>query len=572
MALDLSQLEPSAENAEKHFPPDDIGPIWQKNDDGDWLMPEDLGYYTIGWDAIGWGESELPALKGDGGLRLTPEQMRITLWFYAIDDDGDFVYPQAVYQAFKGAGKDPFGAFLAVNELIGPCRFSHWEHDEDGGKRPVAKDNPDALVQLAGVNKAQTRNTMDMVNKLLAPKALRAKYHLDVQRELVYAYQGQRRLEMLGTNPEGAEGNRASFAVMNEIQHWTPGKSGKKFHDTIADNVHKLAGNHYICITNAYEPGENSVLEDIRLTQERVWAGLEPDAGWLYMSREAHPASPLEPEWVPFIMGMIIGDAWWQKNNMKTLTKKVLDRSRAMSRTRRMYYNQIVDAESKLFTKDGWADAFAEGSLGSTDDLKRGDEVVLGFDGGRSDDATALVAIRIKDKLIVPLMVEHKPEGPLGENWKVQPHVVDEHVRRAFAEYEVRAFFADTHLWESYIAQWSEEFRETLGARASADSAIGWDMSGKGNRKRVADAWDAYLAALADGRLKHNGDPLLTMHALNAYRGHNGLGLVARKEKPDSPRKIDAMVASYVAYAALQAYLEKGKKPARKYRRTMLRA
>src|SRR5699024_1193619 len=48
-------------------------------------------------------------------------------------------------------------------------------------------------------------------------------------------------------------------------------------------------------------------------------------------------------------------------------------------------------------------------------------------------------------------------------------------------------------------------------------------------------------------------------------------GLIARKDNPESPRKIDAMVAMYIAYAALEDYLQKGKKQ-QTYRRTMLRS
>lgn len=562
MAIDLTQIEPTPENAAKYFPPLDIGPIWLKDDDGEWLLPE----HTIGWEAIAWAESTLSAIRGEGMLQLTPEQMRVTLWFYAVDDEGDFTYQQAVYQAYKGAGKDPFGAVLAIIELIGPCRFSHWEYDEDGNKHPVAKDNPDGLVQLAGVSKAQTRNTMDMVPKLLS-KTVRQEYKLDVQREIVYAYEGQRRMEMIGANPTALEGNRASFGVLNEIQHWVPSQGGQNLHNTIRDNVGKTPGNHYICITNAYQEGQGSVLEDIRIEQEKVWAGIAPDSGWLYMSREAHPEAPLEPEWVPLIMDTIIGDAWWQRGNMKALAKRVLDGSRPPSRTRRMYYNQVVSSEDKFFNAAEWGNALAEGCLGTELDLRPNDEIVLGFDGGKTGDATALVAIRVRDKLIVPILVEQRPEHwPKDQRWEVDRSLVNEEVHRVMDTFQVRAFFADTKLWESYIAMWSEEYGGVLQVRATATSAIGWDMSGSGSRERVSKMWELYRSSIIEGRLKHNGSGILRLHALNAHMGHNGKGLIARKDKPDSPRKIDVMVASYVAFAALSSLIEKGTTPKRPIR------
>ena len=107
-----------------------------------------------------------------------------------------------------------------------------------------------------------------------------------------------------------------------------------------------------------------------------------------------------------------------------------------------------------------------------------------------------------------------------------------------------------------------------LAVKAAGDSTIAWDMSG--NHRKVADTWELYRDAIIQGKLFHNGDKFLRMHALNAHLGHNRSGMIARKDGPESPRKIDAMVASYVAYAALQKYLETGK-PRKTTRRTMLR-
>lgn len=561
--VDLATLEPCQENADKYFPPQDIGPIWQKDTFGQWIYPEQ----SLGWEAVVWAETNLRALRGNGMLRLTEEQVRVILWMYALNDNGDFTYEYAVYQAFKGAGKDPFGAVLCIIELIGPCRFSHWEYDEDGNKHPVATDEPDALVQLVGVSKSQTNNTMRNMPKLLGKEVTNA-YNLDIQREIIYVVGTGKKLEMVGSNYTALEGNPVTFALMNETQHWLPSQSGIDLYDTLYDNVGKTPGARFLCITNAYEPGRGSAAEKIRTHVEKVWAGREPDAGWLYMSREAHPKAPLDAAWVPFIMERIIGDAWWQRSNMRSIVLRVLDRSRPASRIRRMYYNQIVASEHAFFSPQEWDGAWAEGCTGRREDLNPGDEIVLGFDGGKTDDATALVAIRIKDKLIVPLVIEQKPDGPDGDTWKVDEHIIDSEVHYAFQTFKVRAFFADPALWQSYIAAWSEEYREVLQVKAAGDSSIAWDMSG--NHRKVASTWELYRAAIINGQLKHNGDKFLRMHALNAHLGHNKSGMIARKDGPESPRKIDAMVASYVAYAALQAYLERGKRE-KTTRRTMLR-
>lgn len=562
--FDLTGVEPSQENADTLFPPVDIGPVWQTNEAGDWELPE----YTIGWDVIAWCEENLRSPTGSGEpLEFTPEQMRIVLWHYAVDEDGNWSYWKTLYQSPKGSGKDGLGAILGVAELIGPCRFSHWEYDEDGNKYPASREHPTALVQFAGVSKAQTNNTMDFVSTLLPQETIN-KYKLDVQKEIVYVSGTSRRIEQVGANFAALQGNRATYLVLNEVQHWYPSQGGPRLYDVLKNNILKTRG-HFLAITNAYEPGEDSVHERIRLEQEKVWAGLAKPSGWLYMSREAHPKAPLSPEWAKYILFRIYGDAWWQTRDLSLIAKEALDGSTPPSQTRRMFYNQIVASEDSFFDQAEWDGARAPNCFGTKADLKRGDEIVLGFDGGKTDDATALVAIRIKDKLIVPLLIDQKPDGSLGETYRVNEQAVNEEVHGAFQDYKVRAFFADPALWQSWIASWSEQYREELMVRPSNMSSIAWDMSG--DHKKVASMWELYHSAIRTGQLKHNGDRVLRVHALNAKRGRNKAGLIARKENPESPRKIDAMVASYVAYAALQAYLERGKTPARRGGGRMLR-
>lgn len=560
---DWTQLEPSQENADKYFPPADIGPIWLKDTWGNWLLPE----YTIGWDAIAWAEMNLSALRGGGPLELTPEQMRVMLWHYAIDETGEFTYEYSVYQAFKGAGKDPFGAVMAIIELIGPCRFSHWIYDGEGSKSPAVTDEPDALVQLVGVAKAQTHNTMVHIPKLLN-KRVRAEYGLDVQKENVYVTGTRKKLQMVGSSPGVLEGNPSTFALANETQHWLPSQGGEKLWETIYDNVGKVPNARLMAITNAFMPGEESIAEAIRTEQEKVWAGLKEPSGCLYMSREAHPEAPLHPDWVPFIMERIIGDAWWQRKNIRSIISRVLDGSRPPSRTRRMYYNQVVTSEDAFFSPAEITGARREGAFGDKRDLSPGDEITLGFDGGKTDDATALVAIRIKDKLIVPLLVLQKPDGPMGEGWRVSEQEVNEAVMEAFDVYSVRAFYADPALWQSWISTWNESYREQLGVRASGHSSIAWEMSS--SNQKIGRAWESFYDAIRTKRLHHNGNRVFELHAINARRGRGRGGLIARKDNPESPRKIDAMVAAYIAYAALEDYLQKGKKQ-KTYRRQMLR-
>lgn len=95
--LSLEGVIPSQEAADELFPPDIIGPTWQKNPDGTWLLPE----HTLGWEILGWVADWL-TFPDEKPWIATPEQARFILWFYAIDENGRFVYRKAVLQRMKG--------------------------------------------------------------------------------------------------------------------------------------------------------------------------------------------------------------------------------------------------------------------------------------------------------------------------------------------------------------------------------------------------------------------------------------------------------------------------------------
>lgn len=552
--IDLTGVEPSLETAMQFFPPTDIGPLWQTDSDGNFLLPE----HTIGYEILGWTYEWL--CNPDGGAWIfTDEQARLILWFYAVGapgtaDDGEFIYRQAVYQALKGAGKDPVAAVLSIVALIGPCLFSHW--DDEGN--PVAKDDKSAWVQIAAVAKGQTKNTMKLIPSLLPERTRKAFGNVDVQKEVVYAYGGTRFLEVISSASRTLEGNRPTFLVCNETQHWIPSQGGIDLYETATYNVLKTPTGRFICITNAYEPGEDSAAQRVREGQEKVWAGLEEDSGWLYCSREAHPDSPLTKEWAPFILELIRGDAVWL--NIKNIVKSMADSAYSVNRIRRMFYNQITAASDSVFSPSEWSAAQGLQMWGDKRDLEEGDEVTLGFDGGKTDDATALVALRLRDKLLVPLAIWQKPDGPSGEGWRINDLEVDSEVHLAFQSYTVKAFYADVNLWESYIANWSDQYREELVIKASANSTVGFDM--RGNQQKIARMFEAFMQSVLDKKLFHNGDKLLRVHVLNAKRRRNRFGLTFAKENAESPRKVDGLAAALLAFIAERDLAESGKNKA----------
>ncbi|QOV06131.1 terminase large subunit [Streptomyces phage Salutena] len=521
--------------------PSFIGPTWQKDAFGRWVLPDK----TLGWQIAGWCSEWLLAEDG-GPWKFTREQLRFVLHWYAVDEAGRFKHRKGVLQRMKGWGKDPLLAVLCLVELVGPSRFSHWDENGD----PVGVAHPQAWVQVTAVNQSQTTNTMSLIPSLMSD-AFKAKYNIKDGAVLIRANGGKQRLEAVTSSYRALEGKRTTFTLLNETHHWVQGNNGHKMYETIDGNATKK-DSRYLAITNAYLPGEDSVAERMRESFDKIREGRMADIGFMYDSIEAHPKTPLTAESLRIVIPKIRGDAVWL--NVESIIASVMDATIAPSRSRRMWLNQIVAEEDAIYGPAEWDPLLDEGKS-----LKPGDEIVLGFDGGKSSDSTALVALRVRDMHAVLLNIWEHPEGEAAKDWTVPRHEVDSAVHEAFRLFDVKAFFADVALWESYISDWSETYGEQLAVKSPVGKdAIGWDM--RGSQKTVTLAHERLMRTIFDKKLSHDGDLTLRRHVLSARRRTNNYGISFGKESKDSPRKIDAYAALMLAHEALYELRTRGKK------------
>ncbi|WP_241695035.1 terminase [Streptomyces sp. C] len=375
-------------------------------------------------------------------------------------------------------------------------------------------------------------------------------YGIKAGAELIRANGGRQRLEAVTSSFRALEGGRVTFTVLNETHHWVTGNNGDRMYETIDGNATKK-DSRYLAITNAYLPGEDSVAERMREAFEKIREGRASDIGFMYDSIEAHPATPLTPEAIRIVLPKIRGDAVWLR--VETILQSILDTTIAPSRSRRMWLNQIVASEDALYGPAEW-DVLRRDEL----ELKPGDEIVMGFDGGLRDDSTALIGLRISDSYAFVIGLWEKPDGPAGKDWEVPRLQVDSAVHDAFKVFSVQGFYADVALWESYISEWSETYGEGLAVKAPGKDAIGWDM--RSSLKAATMAHERLMRTVFDKKLVHDGDLKLRRHVLNAVRRTNNYGVSFGKESRESPRKVDAYAALMLAHEALFDLRARGKK------------
>ena len=219
-----------------------------------------------------------------------------------------------------------------------------------------------------------------------------------------------------------------------------------------------------------------------------------------------------------------------------------------------MWLNQSKAGEDALYQKADW-DPLRVG-----DELRKGDKIALGFDGGKTDDATVLVAIRIKDRLVQVLHIQEK--GPDDrDDWEVDRIAVDSAVHQAFQMFDVVGFYADVALWESHILEWSRIYGDQLAVKSSATDPIAWDM--RKSLKAVTMAHEQLMSAIFQKTIRHTGDRALRRHVLNVRRRDNNFGTSFGKESRESKKKVDLYAGMMLAYTCVRDFELRGKEKRR---------
>ena len=516
-------------------------------------LPEGEPALTLGWIAAHWAESWLIQPNGPRAgqpFRLTRDQLRFLLWWYALDDQAHWLFHHAARRLAKGSGKSPFAAVLALIELCAPVRLERFDTRAPGGclGRPV--DMP--WVQIAATAESQTVNTMRMV-RAFAPKgsAVVEEFGLDPGKTKYYK-QADGLLEIITSSFTAAEGAEATFVIGDESEHWKPANGGPDLAATLEDNLAK-SGNRMLETANAWVPGEDCVAEstwDAWVMQELGM--LQGESRILYDARIAPPDTDIEDE-ASLIAALewVYGDCDWKLTeagtvDVRPMLQRIWSPKSKPSESKRKYLNWPAAHEDAWTTTEAWS-ALAD----PTRVVEDGEDIVLFFDGSKSRDATALIACCVEDgHMFVPKTIDGRdtiwqPDPSHDSDDEVDVEDVDNAVDHVFETYRVLGFFGDVKEWESFVKiTWPKRFADQLLVKAipagKDPQAIAWDM-----RSHTYDftlAVELTEAEIDDQMFSHDGNALLAQHVKNMRRRPNRYGVSVGKESPDSPKKIDAGV------------------------------
>jgi len=526
--------------------------------------------FGIGVAVVEWCERWLRHHLTGAPWRFTPGQFRFVILWYAIGENGRWLYRSGVKRGAKGTGKDPFLGALANAELCGPTRPAL------RSGRWVGEPHRMALVQIAANSEAQASDVLRVANAMV-DQDMAAEYGYDKGILRTQLNGTGSRIELLTNSEASAEGDPATAIFLNESHHMTDSNGGQRLASVARRNVGKSPGGmaRLLEATNSHMPGEGSVAEDSYEAWQAQVAGRTRRQDILYDSREAPPHLSLHDE-AQLMAGLeaSYADAPW--TDLERIRDEAQDPRVPVGDAIRFYFSSLPTSE------DAWVeprkfDALRRASTAIED----GDHVTLFLDCSKSSDATVLAGCRVSDGHIFAVRGWQRPHGDRGKGWLAPRDEVDAEVRAAFERWSVQWFGVDPSparddeneslYWANLVDEWHRDFRDRVAIWATPGtkgSAVAFDMrlSQTGGRDRVRMLTEeAELTAKAiddDASLTWGGgdsDEMLRLHVLNARRRPNQWGVSIGKQSRSSSRLVDFAVAAVGARLGRRLVLNSGK-------------
>ncbi|WP_243063197.1 hypothetical protein [Humibacter sp. RRB41] len=533
---------------------------------------------SLGWLATWWIETFTVHGPGDvvgQPVRFGDEYTGFIVDCYTLDARGRRLYDSGFLSRPKGCDKSGLAAKVALFEAFGPARFAGWAN---GGEKyeflghtytykrgePMGRTVTSPFVRILATEEEQTGNTFGTIH-----------YNLTDSRAPLFDLQawgvipGLSRIVIPGggqivrstSGASSKDGGLETFVVFDET-HLYNSPQLREMYQTVADNLGKrsmIAEPWSLETTTMFAPGEDSIAEQTYAYADAIEEGRAKRPRLLFDHRWGEVKDLADEDELRAGLIDAYGDAL-EWNSLEDLINKVWDPRQPQSRSRRMRLNARTAAQNAWVSPEDWTPRGRVQIRALVRKAKlekgfvrpwNGDKVALGFDGSLSNDATALVACRIRDRYLFPLHIQEKPDGPEADDWEVDQDAVDAAVSAAFEKFEVVAFYADPPYWQDWVRSWAKEYGEQLEVKASAKNEIAWYTK---RDVQMAEALELLHTAIASGTMSHDDDtPLgkvMSRHFLNARRWERRGGTVIGKETKNSSKKIDAAMAGTLAFQA----------------------
>ena len=522
------------------------------------IEDKDHRWPSLGAEVVAWGETFLTygpgELKGEP-YRFTAEQRALIRRAYEVYPQGHKLagrrrFKRVVWSLRKGTAKTELLAIIAITEAHpdAPVRCDGW--DADG--RPVGVGVRSPYIPLVAFSLTQTEDLAYAVARSIVEDADLPELDPGMERIMVLDGRGREvgKIVPLGGSPNARDGARTTFQGVDESHRLFLPRL-KSSHNIMIQNTYKRVGADAwtLEVTTAFDPGQNSVAEEAHAYAEQIARGKVSDPRLCYFHRQAEDHMPLDtPVQVMEALVEASGPAAEWSGDLDALVSHYFEPGTDRTYFRRVWLNQPVAGAGRAFDLSRWRELSTEAPDFSSDDL-----IVLGFDGARRRDATALVATHVVTGYQWLAGLWEKPDV-IDADWEVPSNEVDDLIEEMFETYDVWRLYGDPPYWDDRLDAWAGKYGD--------DRVVKWWTN---RPKPLSYAVRNFNEAIEGGIITHDGNEDLATHVSNAFReellirdDQDRALWVIRKERRESVNKIDAAMAAILSWEARGDCIVKG--------------
>lgn len=459
-----------------------------------------------------------------------------------------FVYRRALLVGPQKLGKGPTTAAHTLVEGVGPALFAGWAARDDGYAcsdhgcscgweyayepgEPMGMPWATPLIQITAFSEEQTGNVYDALRPMIEYGPLSDV--IPKTGEGFIRLPGGGRIDTVTASAQSRLGQRITFVPQDEVGLWTKANGMAKVADTQYRGLAGMGGRAALT-TNAWDPAEGSVAQvQYESAAKDVYRQFKQPPSNLSFRNKAERRRIYQ-----FVYGEALKShgGHIDVDSIEAEAHDLIERD--LAQAERFFGNRIVAGSDAWMDPKVWDER--DGRKADVPAPKPGESITIGFDGSLRDDSTALVACRVEDGHLWLLGIWECPaDEAAAAEWEVPVTEVDAKVAEVFRTYKVERMYADPAYWQDIVGRWASEFGEK--------TVMEWWT----NRDRaMAAALERFHTAATTGQLSHDGGEVLARHVGNAKKKETRSGTLIRKDRPGSPRKIDAAVCAVLAYEA----------------------
>lgn len=449
----------------------------------------------------------------------------------------------------KGKAKTELAALIAACELHpeAPVRCKGWTKKGE----PIGGPVDDPYIPMMAYTEEQSEElAFGALSVILENSHVAGDFVIGVDK--IERIKGDGVALAVASSPNANDGARTTFQHFDETHRFTLQRFVDS-HTTMLNNMPKrMKANAWALeTTTAPEPGAGSVAEATMDYAKEIDAGRITNASFFYFhmqASETHDLSKPEARRAAVIEASGDSEAWTDVDGICALYD---DPKWDKAYWARVWCNLLTKGATQAFDVTIWKKLeIARPVIG------RKDPITLGFDGAMFFDSAGLVATHVRTGFQwVPGAWECPPGGEkFDPPWQVDEDEVDAVVAQLFEHFNVWRMYADPPFWKEAIARWAGQYGK--------ERVLEWWTN---RNRQMSQSLRNYDNAMRTGAVSHDGDERLQRHIANARKKNlheldeKGQPMwVIRKERHDSPFKIDLAMAGDLSWEARMHAITEG--------------